>query len=332
MNNLEINLSDGKIILKDLSDGKTEIRSYVNKGVFASDTYCITSYPYPLINMIAEVKGAAWVCNEIKRDEDESYIQNAIKNDLLSYAGKDDFKNKRILDFGCGSGASTSIVARMFPESEILGVEYVESFVEIARMRKEHYSLQNLSYLVSPDTESLPENIGVFDYVLFNGVFEHLLPAERHSLFPMIWSYLKTDGILYLTNTPNRLFPLELHTTSGLPFLNFLPDKISLTYSRKFSKRHLEDMSWEDLLRAGIRGGTINEIMEILNKTDSKPELLNPKAEGIKNRIDLWYKSYNKYSYQKIKKYIYYSLKIIKAVIGVELVPYLSLAIKKTKK
>ncbi|MCB0727749.1 MAG: methyltransferase domain-containing protein [Ignavibacteriae bacterium] len=327
---MEIILDDGKLILKELPGGETEIRSFVNEGVYASDTECITSYPVPLIKKIAEVKGAAWVCNEIKRDEDENYIQNAIRNDLLSYAGKDEFRGKRILDFGCGSGASTSIVARMFPESEILGIEYVKSFVEIADMRKEHYGLENLRYLVSPDTESLPENIGMFDFVLFNGVFEHLLPAERHTLFPLIWSYLKSGGILFLTNTPNRLFPIELHTTSGLPFLNYLPDKISLTYSRKFSKRNLQDHSWEELLREGVRGGTINEIMGILKKTDSKPELLNPQNEDVKDRVDLWYKAYNKHSYQNIKKYVYHTLKIIKAVSGIELVPYLSLAIKKS--
>ncbi|MEZ4692162.1 MAG: hypothetical protein R3A12_19185 [Ignavibacteria bacterium] len=54
-------------------------------------------------------------------------IQNAIRNDLLKYARKM-ISKARILDFGCGSGASTSIVAENVSESEILGIEYIKSF------------------------------------------------------------------------------------------------------------------------------------------------------------------------------------------------------------
>ncbi|MEZ4692163.1 MAG: hypothetical protein R3A12_19190 [Ignavibacteria bacterium] len=41
---MEIILDDGKLILKELPGGETEIRSFVNEINIPSDTECITSY------------------------------------------------------------------------------------------------------------------------------------------------------------------------------------------------------------------------------------------------------------------------------------------------
>lgn len=329
MKETKIKVRDGVVIIRQSDDFKNKITSFVNEGIYACDTNCETYYPLELIEKIAEVKGAAWVCNEINRDVNRDYIENSIKFDLFSYIPENEFRHKRLLDFGCGSGASSSIVARLLPHTEVIGVEFVKEYIDIALLRNNFYKYENLRFIQSESPESFPENLGNFDFILLNGVFEHLLKNERIYLFPKIWEYLKRSGVMFIANTPNRLFPIELHTTSGLPFLNYLPDSIAYKYSRKFSKRHLENESWENLLRAGIRGTTASEIMGILNKNVTSAELLEPKAKGIKDRIDLWYKSYGIHSYRSLKKYVYYFLKITKYIFRIELVPYLSLAIRK---
>lgn len=324
-----INREDSVIEIQK-SGNKNRIRvDLKNKNEFSPALEYETYYNIPLIEKLTEVKGPAWVCNEIMRDECPEYISNVLKYDILSYVHEKDFTGKRILDFGCGCGASTIILARMFPECTIVGVEYVKEFVEVCEMRKEFYNAQNLSFIISPSSENLPENAGTFDYILLSGVFEHLLTVERVNLFPKIWGLLKEGGIMFLNGTPHKYFPIEMHTTSGLPFINYLPENLAFLYATKFSKRGLNEMSWDELLRDGIRGGSAGEIMSILKKTNSNPVLLKPANDGVKDRIDVWYKSYGSFSYSGIKKAIYYFLKSLKAVSGIELTPYLSLAIKK---
>lgn len=288
-----------------------------------------TKYNIELIKKIIEVKGAAWVCNEIMRDESPEYISNILAYDILSYIAEENFRGKKILDFGCGCGASTLILSRMFPESTIVGVEYVKEFLEICELRKKFYGYDNLSFKVSPSSETLPENLGSFDYILLSGVFEHLLSNERNDLFPKIWNKLNHGGIMFLNGTPHRYFPIEMHTTNGLPFINYLPESVALPYARNLSKRGLKDLKWDELLRNGIRGGYPKEILKILKSTNSNPVLMKPERNGINDRIDLWYKSYGDFSYTSIKKIIYYFLKSFKMISGIELTPYLSLAIKK---
>ena len=139
-----------KVILKDVN-------------VFSPALEFETSYSIDLIDKIADIKGSPWVCNEIMRDESPDYISNVLKHDILSYVTTDDLKGKRILDFGCGCGASSVILARIFPESYITGIEYVKEFVEVCEMRKDFLHIKNLEFQISPSSEVLPNDIGNFD-------------------------------------------------------------------------------------------------------------------------------------------------------------------------
>ncbi len=290
---------------------------------------CETSYPVSLIDKILDLKGPAFLCDEILRDESPNYVEKCLKYDLLGYIEEEKFRNKRMLDFGCGSGASTMILARMFPHTEIVGIELEKKLLSIARLRAGHYGYNNIQLMVSPNPESLPSSIGYFDYVVLSAVYEHLLPNERTTILPQIWSILKSGGILFLNQTPYRYFPIEVHSTSGLPFINYLPDKLALYYAQHYSKRNLKNQSWAELLRYGIRGGSTKEILSILSRTPEIPVLLNPSRFGIKDRIDLWYIQSNKVKYVTIKRLFLLSAKLLKRLIGVTMVPSLSLAIKK---
>lgn len=329
LNKHKIQRPDGEIEIEEL-ENKNKIKiTLIDNKEFSPNLEYETSYPINLIEKIAAVKGAAWVCNEIMREECPGYIPNVLKHDILSYIHPESLNGKKILDFGCGCGASSIILARMFPESFITGVEYVKEYVEICEMRREFMNFSNLEFYVSPSSEDLPEKLGEFDYILLSGVFEHFLEGERKKLFPKIWGILKKGGIMFLNGTPHRYFPVEIHTTSGLPFINYFPQRIAHFFAKRFSKRGLQKMSWEELLRNGIRGGSPSEILRILKLTNSTPILLKPKLLNSRDRIDLWYKSYGSFSHSKIKKIIFYLLKGIRSVSGIELTPYLSLAIKK---
>ena len=85
-------------------------------------------------------------------------------------------------------------------------------------------------------------------------VCEHLVPNQRPTVMPLLWSTLKPGGILFIDETPNRHFFVETHTTR-LPLWNYLPAGTALRLARRLSKRVDRDEPWEKLLRRGIRGG-----------------------------------------------------------------------------
>lgn len=324
---------DAEVHIEKLPNNKNKVNVRMLKDLFIPIAQCETTYPVALIERILEIKGPNWLCDEIMREESPDHVvQKSLNYDLLSFQDREQFKGKRLLDFGCGSGASTMVLARMFPQTQIVGVELEEKLVSIARQRAAHYGYKNVDLQLSPNPDSLPAEIGEFDYVVLSAVYEHLLPNEREPILLQLWSVLKPGGILFLNQTPHIGFPIETHTTGGLPFINYLPDRLACFYARHFSRRDLQDKSWKELLRMGIRGGSVQEVVEILNRTRRNSLLLKPVAPGMKDNIDLWYvqsRSDNRFPF--IKKLVFLSSKLVKTVTGAVMVPYLSLAIMKDK-
>jgi len=319
---------DGKVFVDSVADGRRKIDVELrDPATFSPALQCETNYPTELISLILEIKGPAWLCDEIARDEDPDYVLKHLETEMRAFFKFEDFAGKRIVDFGCGSGASTMCLARLFPESEIVGVELESELLKIARGRLGYYGFKNVRFLQSPSGTELPEEIGTFDLIVLSAVYEHLLPDERSNVLPKLWSILNDEGILFLDQTPHRYFPLELHTTS-LPLINYLPDGLTLKAARRFSRRVSSDESWESLLRAGIRGATVGEIGKQLGDGS---ELLAPTMSGLRDRVDLWYattKPENRPTLKRIAKLI---LKGLNSATGIALVPELTLAFRKRR-
>jgi 2-polyprenyl-3-methyl-5-hydroxy-6-metoxy-1,4-benzoquinol methylase len=316
--------AEGDVFIEQLTDGRRRISVTPHAGHFVIADNWITHYPMDLIELMLEVHGAADLCFEIMRDEDPSMVQKFLKNDLFAYFKPEDFENKTILEFGCGGGASTHILARMFPSAEITGVELVESALAVARKRAETFNLKNVRFRQSPAGDALPENLGQYDFIILSAVYEHLFPHERRTILPQLWAHLRMGGYLFINQTPNSLFPFELHTTM-LPLINYVPDSVALKMARRFSKRIKPDETWEELLRKGIRGATEREILSHLPGA----EMLEPRYNDIKDRIDLYYLNTNSERLKTVKSAAKFFIKALKTATGITLVPDLSLAFRR---
>lgn len=298
-------------------------------GFFVSRKIFVSKYPQSLIEHILSIKGLAYVCDEIARDEDPRYVRFDLETGILTYVDRDALRGKCILDFGCGSGASTMSLHRMFPDAHIIGVELDPKLLSIARARARHYGFPEDRLLLSPSGTELPPELPEFDFIVMHAVFEHLLPAERKTVLRLLWKKMKKGGVLLLDATPYRFTPVETHTT-GLPLINYLPAKITRWAACRFSPRLARDESWETLLRKGIRGGTESEVLRLLRTVaDGRPSLLSPSASGIKDRVDLWAYRSEQLRLRALKRAMYYGYKLIKAVTGLTLVPTLTMAIRK---
>jgi SAM-dependent methyltransferase len=73
---------------------------------------------------------------------------------------------------------------------------------------------------VQGDACALPFPDGSFDVVHSNAVIEHVGGRERQALF--VREAIRVGRRVFLT-TPNRRFPVELHT--GLPLVHLLPER-----------------------------------------------------------------------------------------------------------
>lgn len=323
--------ADAEILVEDIDSRKKRVTvTLKNSSVFMPVGVCETTYPLDLIEKILNAKRPPFLCDEILRDESPDYVEKHIRYDVLSYVEENQFRGCRILDFGCGSAASTMVLSRLLPDTRIFGVELESSLLEIAEARAKHYDVgDRVKFFLSPDGNSLPDDIGEFDYIFLNAVYEHLLPQERQIVFPLLWNHLKPNGILFVNQTPYRWFPVENHTTSGLPLINYMPDSIASYVASRFSVRDLANDTWPILLRKGIRGGSVGEIFRILKNSSCPPDLLAPSRLGLSDRIDLWYAVSVKTRHQSLKKLLLYIFKFIKVSTGQIFLPTLSLAIRK---
>lgn len=315
---------DGDIRVEALPDGRHRISVLPASGVVVEPGSWETAYPQSLIKAIHASKGL-YLCDEIMREEDPRYVERSIRHEVLGYVDAGQFAGKRVLDFGCGSGASTMVLARLLPECEIVGIDLEERHLRIARLRAEHLGHPAVRFVQSPSGDSFPEGLGLFDFVIFSAVFEHLLPGERRTVLPLIWSHVKPGGILFVNQTPFRYSPIEMHTT-GLPGINYLPDRLALRAARRFSKRVGRNADWQTLLREGIRGGTVRELLGLL-ATGGSSALLEPR-KNVGDRIDLWRASLSP-RHAWLKDGIWMSLKLLKCATGVQLTPDLALALRK---
>lgn len=329
---IELSTNDAVVVIEKLPENTNKISvKPLRNDLFIPIGSLETKYPVELIEKILAVKGADYLCDEIARDEDENYVGKDLETDLKSYFPHEDFAGKTILDFGCGSGASSMVLSRLFPKAKLVGIELEEKHLSIARARLDFYKYENLEFHLSPSGSELPANVGEVDVVIMSAVYEHLLPAERKSVMRLIWKKVKKGGFLFLNMTPHRFFPIEHHTT-GLPLINYLPKSLTYFAARKFSKRLDPNESWETYLRRGIRGGTEGEILKILNAETKTAALIEPNAANIKDRIDLWYSQLNQNKMLTVKKVIKLSMKSLKMLTGIVLVPNLSLVFQKHEK
>jgi 2-polyprenyl-3-methyl-5-hydroxy-6-metoxy-1,4-benzoquinol methylase len=319
----------GDVSVRESDDGMRIVTAEADPlDQFVSRTTCKTAYPLELIEHILKVEGTSGVCDEIMREEDPEYVRINIEYEVFGFTPAEDFTGMRVLDFGCGAGASSVILAQTTDASEIVGIDINSDSLDIARHRAEFYHIQNATFIESPHGATLPNDIGAFDAVLLSAVWEHLLPNERWVLLPKLWELIRPGGTIYINQTPHRWFPVEIHTT-GLPFINYLPDWLAFLVVQMLSNRIDRNETWEGLLRGGIRGGYTGEIQRILAGINADVEFLKPCRQELRNPVEMWHKYSSRFRPGRGKDVVRLIAKAILSITGHAFVPALTLAIRK---
>jgi ubiquinone/menaquinone biosynthesis C-methylase UbiE len=251
---------------------------------------CQTNYDFPLIEAIFRQK-KLWTCDEIRRDTEPEYVERLLYHTIVCHVLAEQVNGSEILDFGCGAGASTVILKRLFPQAVITGVDMDRDLLNLANERKRFYGLDDLHFIHSTDPYTVPVGNAKFDYIILNAVYEHLLKRERRLLLPVLWHLLKKDGVIFINETPNRWFNRETHTTQ-LKYINYLPDFLAYPVVRQMWNYYSGE-NWHRLLKDGIRGGSMGEIRRIFKRSGCTVAFLKPDRLGVHNRLDLFYRVYS---------------------------------------
>ncbi len=318
---------DGLVELRPAGPGTVEVTARVGSRVHARWT---TAYPPDLIEHVTRVRGAAWTVDEIRREEDPTYIEHDVRHSVLAYRPTAWFEGARVLDFGCGSGASTCVLGRLLPRSaRIDGVELDARLVGLARHRAAALGLDGrVEFHASAGGSALPGDLpSRFDAIVLMAVWEHVLADERRALLPALWARLRRGGVLFVAQTPWRWSPVEAHTT-GLPLINYLPARLAGAAARRLSQRVRREATWQELCRAGIRGGSVREIARLLGGRRNA-RVLDPLPSVASDPVELWLRHSAPRGRADVKRRIARVLGAVYALTGVAAVPQVNAAFEK---
>lgn len=158
-----------------------------------------------------------------------------------------DFKDKKILDLGCGEGVWLEAFSKFTAYENLYGSDIDKASIDIAFSENRQLKKENL--VVCPaEILNFPDNF--FDIVFQNEVLEHV--EDDVKTIQECLRVLKPGGKIILF-TPNRGWPFETHGMflngkyywGNIPLLPWLPKFISKKFAphvRNYSNKELKSV------------------------------------------------------------------------------------------
>jgi len=228
----------------------------------------------------------------------------------------------KILDFGCGEGHSIDALLERYPNARFVGADIDRGLLATCIA---HFGANPRVRLIQMEDPIATADLGAdFDVIQLNAVFEHLLPDERKKLMPDLWQRLRPQGYLVVTETPWRWFPIETHTT-GLPLVNYLPDRLALAAVRY---RHKKPLTWTDALKYGVRGATVNEIISCIGAGRGALERVQPAKADVRDMLEVWWQGESRKT--PVKATAYHALRLLQKTTGLMISPWVNFVLRKT--
>mgnify|MGYP000886957706 CR=1 FL=1 len=149
------------------------------------------------------------------------------------------FKDKVVLDIGCGAGGKTVFYASKGVE-KIVGIEILDKYRKEAESLATEYNLKDKFEFVAGDAASMPFENEMFDTIIMNDAMEHVDKPEE--VLEECYRILKKDGKLYLNFPPyNHPYGAHLSDAVGIPWVHVFFSEKTLIRTYKELVKNLPD-------------------------------------------------------------------------------------------
>lgn len=166
--------------------------------------------------------------------EDKAYFASGRIAWLARSLGDRGFHPRSVMDFGCGTGSTSPLLAKLEGVERVIGTD--ESRASLALARHAHLA-GNLRFASFDECEPSAE----LDLVYCNGVFHHIQPSARSRSIDYVRRSLRPGGLLaFWENNPWN--PGARYVMSRIPF-----DRDAVMISPSEARRLLRDGGFEIL-------------------------------------------------------------------------------------
>ncbi|WP_326909994.1 class I SAM-dependent methyltransferase [Sedimentibacter sp. MB31-C6] len=158
----------------------------------------------------------------------------------LKHTNLDDmFKDKVVLDIGCGAGGKTVFYASQGVK-KIIGVEILGKYKKEAEDLAIKYKMENKFEFVCSDASDTPFEDETFDTIIMNDAMEHVDEPEK--VLKECYRILKKNGKLYLNFPPyNHPYGAHLSDAIGMPWVHVFFSEKTLINTYKELVKDLPD-------------------------------------------------------------------------------------------
>ena len=213
----------------------------------------------------------------------------------LSLAMIDSAAPLKIADIGCGTGASTLLLARLL-EAQITAVDFLQNFLELLEGRAENMGLSEKVTTLCCSMDNLPFRDEEYDVIWSEGAIYNI-GFEKGV---RDWSrYLKVGGLLVVSEiswiTASRPVELQKYWEGEYPEIDLASSKIAVLEKSGYSPIGyfvLPEHCWLENYYRPMQ----NSFKDFLNRNGNSEEA-RAIVEAEKREIELYEKHKTHYSY-----------------------------------
>ena len=148
------------------------------------------------------------------------------------------FKDKDVLDIGCGAGGK-SLYYLSLGANSVTGIDVVEKYEKEAYSLQEELGLSGFKFLLE-DASKMSFEDNSFDTIVMNDAMEHV--AEPEKVLDEVYRVLKPGGKLYVNFPPyNHPFGAHLSDVIGIPWVHLFFSEKTLIKGYKELVKDLPD-------------------------------------------------------------------------------------------
>ncbi|MGB3752419.1 MAG: class I SAM-dependent methyltransferase [Parerythrobacter sp.] len=140
----------------------------------------------------------------------------------------------RILEIGCGEGASTVTLAEQ--GANVLGLDVDQTALAIAARRCAAHGVDARFEVGNAEGLASHAAAHAAEWIVFWAVLEHMTDDERLASLSAAWEALPDNGLMTVIETPNRLWHFDSHTAQ-LPFYHWLPEQLAYNYASRSPRK-----------------------------------------------------------------------------------------------